>query len=282
MKRTTALIICLIMLAVSASAEGITVEVDSVPVVFDSPVKIINGRTMVPVRAVFESLGAEVTWDGEKRTVYAKRDGKNISMTIGENRLFLNGLVMPMDVSAVIMENRTYVPARFAAESMGYAVSWDSQECTVRISTDVVSDARCYRVYENQLFSVLYPDGWNTDISFGDIIFIDNQGDKTDDFGMGMISLSATELVKGSFSDTVSARYDYLISDCGAELSEFRNTTVNGCAAAYFSYTDKEGDHVNSYVVSGNTRAYFIEFISETEGVFDEIYENVLNSFTIF
>lgn len=220
MKKITALILFILMLCPSSTfADGISVYVNSERVEFDASPKIINSRTMVPVRAVFEKLGAAVSWDADTKTVY--------------------------------------------------------------ITDEEKSTPRWYRVYENASYSILYPDGWNIDISYGNIIFIDNQGDITHSDGLGMILLSEADFINDSFTDTVSAKYDYLISDCGAELSEFKNTEVNGCAAAVFKYRDSDGDFISSYIISGSDRAYFIEFLSQADGIFDELYQNTLYSFAI-
>lgn len=283
LKKIIAFFATLLMLAscYCAEASGITVEIDGEAQALEVEPKIINGRTMVPVRAVFEALGAEVFWEPESRTVSAIKGDRQVLMTVGCDRLSANGLIMPMDVSPQIVDNRTFIPARFAAESMGASVSWDAESRTVGIRTDLAPDVRYYRLYNEGSYSVLCPDGWNIDISYANIVFMDNQGDKTHSQGLGIVSLSGSDLVNDSFSDTVSAKYDYLTSDCGAELSEFKNTTVNGCAAAMFKYRDSDGDYVTSYVISGTDRAYFVEFFSNNEGAFDEIYKNVLSSFTI-
>ena len=281
LKRIIILLVCMLMIHTVYAADEITVDVDSSPVCFDTPVRIVNGRTMVPVRAVFEALGAQVDWNAQERTVYAQKDGKNVSMTIGSNRLLCDGLVRFMDAVPLISDNRTYIPARFAAESLGSTVLWDAQERAVHIKTDTPPEVRYYKVYADSSVSFAYPEGWFLDISFPGIIFIDNQGDSTANLCLGMVSVSVAEFVNDSFADTVSAKYDYLVSDCETEITEFKNTTVNGCAAAVFKYFDTDGDFIESYLISGGSRAYFVEFISGKQGAFDEIYRNVLSSFTI-
>ena len=281
MKKIMALIIFLLSFSSVYAEDNIKVYINSVPVYFDTNPIMINGRTMVPVRDIFEALGAEVYWNGETRTVTAAKDGSNVSMTIGNNKILVNDLIIIMDTTPVIMNNRTLIPARFAAEAFECSVEWDAQTRTVDIISSKKPDTQYFKIWQNNFMSVLYPADWFLDESFPGTLFIDNQSDSFQTLGMGMISISQMDFMNSSFSDTVSARYDYLISDCGLTISEFKNTTVNGCAATLFKYTDKDGDFVTSYLIAGNTKAFFIEFISDSPGVFDNIYNTVLSSFTL-
>jgi len=81
-----------------------------------SPV-IINGRAMVPVRFVGESIGAEINWNGKTRTVRIKLDGREINLTVGQTGPGL-------DTPATIVNNRTLVPVRYVSESLGASVLW--------------------------------------------------------------------------------------------------------------------------------------------------------------
>ena len=92
---------------------------------------IVDGRTMVPLRAIFEALGASVEWNAETRTVNSKLGDTEISLTIGENKLIRNGKEVALDVPAMIMNNRTLVPVRAVSESFGVAVEWDKNTRTV-------------------------------------------------------------------------------------------------------------------------------------------------------
>ena len=84
-----------------------------------------NGRTQIPVRAVTESLGAEVDWNGAEQLVMINGNGVNISLTIGSDIMNINGEPSQMDTAAVIIDERTYVPIRYVAEAMGMTVVWE-------------------------------------------------------------------------------------------------------------------------------------------------------------
>lgn len=91
----------------------------------DSPPINIEGRTMLPLRAVFEALGAQITWDDATKTVTAAKGSITTSLTIGQKNAQVNGVTKEMDVAPVTQGGRTYVPIRFAAEALGAKVNWD-------------------------------------------------------------------------------------------------------------------------------------------------------------
>lgn len=92
---------------------------------------IVEGRTLVPLRAIFEALGASVEWDQTTKTVTSELEDTQIKLTIGENKLYRNGEAVEIDVPAMIVNGRTMVPARVVAESFGVFVEWDSSTRTV-------------------------------------------------------------------------------------------------------------------------------------------------------
>ncbi|MGN1007926.1 MAG: leucine-rich repeat protein [Butyricicoccus sp.] len=84
-----------------------------------------SGRTLVPLRAIFEAMGATVGWDDATKTVTATRGGDTIKLTLGDKTLYKNGkAVMTLDVPAKSLNGRTVVPARAVAEAFGADVGW--------------------------------------------------------------------------------------------------------------------------------------------------------------
>lgn len=112
----------------------ITVTVNGQLINFDQPPAIIDGRTLVPLRAIFESLGATVDWNGETQTVTSKRGSTSISLSIDSNIMHKNGKAVTLDVPAQLISDRTLVPARAVAEAFGCDVDWDSDTKTVTIT----------------------------------------------------------------------------------------------------------------------------------------------------
>ncbi len=105
------------------------------PVAFDPMAFVVNdSRTMTPMRAVFEMLGAQVSWDEATNTAIATKDGVTVSIQIGSNQLFKNGEPITLDVPGQLIADRTYVPMRAVSEAFGNTVTWDEASHTATIS----------------------------------------------------------------------------------------------------------------------------------------------------
>ena len=124
----------------SASAASLVVDGAAVP--SDVAPVVVNGRTLVPVRALFESLGATVGWEESTQTATATKGSTVISMQIGNTTAYVNGVAKTLDVPAQTIEGRTMAPARFVAESLNATVNWDSASDTVKISTSGATSAQ--------------------------------------------------------------------------------------------------------------------------------------------
>lgn len=114
----------------------IFVSVNGNDVVFDQEPVIESGRTLVPLRAIFEALGAAVDWNDETKTVTSSKGNINILLIIGDNRIFVNGVPKQLDVSARIMGGRTMVPVRAVSEAFGCDVGWNENERRVIITSE--------------------------------------------------------------------------------------------------------------------------------------------------
>ena len=95
----------------------------------------VSGRTLVPVRFISEFLGFEVVWDAQAKTVTIKDSSKTIILTIGNETALINGKEVKTDVAPLIKSDRTFVPLRFIAETMGFNVEWNSANRSVAITT---------------------------------------------------------------------------------------------------------------------------------------------------
>lgn len=119
------------------AADEINITVDGENVISDTPTQIMDGRTLVPLRVIFEALGAEVNWNSEEKSLNAVKDDTEIYMKIGEKTYTVNDEVKVLDVSPAIIEGRTMVPVRAISESFGCDVKWDSESRSVIITTSV-------------------------------------------------------------------------------------------------------------------------------------------------
>ena len=134
-------------LPIEIYVNGKMIETDTAPYVK-------NDRTMVPMRFIFEALGAEVTWDNENKTATGKKDETIITMTIGEAEISINGEKKKLDVAPEISNGRTMVPLRAVSEALGADVEWDNETTSVHINitnnhdfTAFVSNAEKAQLY---------------------------------------------------------------------------------------------------------------------------------------
>lgn len=96
--------------------------------------EIISDRTLVPLRAIFEAMNAEVEWDQATQTVTAKRGSVTVKLTIGASSMYKNGEAIPVDVPAQIINDRTMIPVRVIAEAFGADVEWNGNGRAVLVS----------------------------------------------------------------------------------------------------------------------------------------------------
>jgi len=113
---------------------NVSVEGQSVNFGGDNPL-IVDGRTFVPVRGVFEMLGFAVGWDGDTRTATLTSDMHEVIIIIGSDVFTTNGENHSLDVPARIISGRTMLPIRAVLESVGYSVGWNEESSTVTVSS---------------------------------------------------------------------------------------------------------------------------------------------------
>ena len=102
----------------------IEIVIDIHRVNFDTPPIIKSDRILVPIRALCERMGANVKWEEDTKTVTVTREEITVVFTVGETVAKVNGEKYELDVAPEIMNDRTLVPLRFVAESLGYYVNW--------------------------------------------------------------------------------------------------------------------------------------------------------------
>ncbi len=123
----------------AALADDIAVYVDNEAVTMDQSPVIINDRTMVPVRAVFEKAGAKVEWDDTVKTATITKDNYTIIVKLGQPYIYKNGKPISLDAPSTIVNDRIVIPVRAIAEAMDFGVTWNNASRSVLISTDSVA-----------------------------------------------------------------------------------------------------------------------------------------------
>ena len=170
MKKLIALLISgVIMLpCVNAFANDvIEVYIDGEKLECDVNPKNIDERVLVPMRAIFEAFGANVSWDNNGRTVWAERNGEFICVPV-DNQIMSTGVYnsdgsaiwvdqIQLDVPAKIIDDRTYVPVRAVSETLGATVGWDGENNRVVIDSRINESGTVYYASDSdyqKLYSV--------------------------------------------------------------------------------------------------------------------------------
>jgi hypothetical protein len=118
----------------AARRAAIKVMVDDDAVAFPDQGPVMRGsRVMVPLRGVFEKMGATVNWDRASNTVTANRGDRKVVLPLSGTSATVDGKSMTLDQPAMVMGGRALVPLRFLSESLGASVDWQAANSTVMI-----------------------------------------------------------------------------------------------------------------------------------------------------
>lgn len=209
------------------------VVLDGSALSFDVPPVIDQGRVLVPMRAIFEALGAEIVWDTLTQTVTATKGETTVSLTVGSRLVSLNGSPGFLDVPAKITNGRTLVPLRFVSDAFDAQVSWDGTTRTVTI-TSAMEDIEVHFI----------------DVGQGDAVYISfpNDNDILIDGGDDAHGPAVVDYLKGEYVDDIElliATHPHTdhIGGLNDVLASFKVETVmdNGMAvdtAVYRNYRD--------------------------------------------
>ncbi len=137
MKKTVAYVLAVILCVSNVLAgQEVNLKFNNKSVNTDVPAQIVEGRTLVPLRAIFEALGAKVEWIPDTKKIKATKGKIVIEMFVNNREYHINGKEKYMDVPAQVINGRTMVPARYAAEAFGLKVNWKADTKTVDITSN--------------------------------------------------------------------------------------------------------------------------------------------------
>ena len=94
---------------------------------------IVDGRTLVPIRAIIEGMGGKVDWDEKNKKITLTYYSDKIELTLEKTKAYLNGSSKTLDVAPKSINNRTMLPIRFVSENFGCDVEWDGNTQTITI-----------------------------------------------------------------------------------------------------------------------------------------------------
>lgn len=221
MKKSKVLIILLLSILLSLPALNLTqaaqisVYVNGNLLKLDTPPITENGRTLVPLRGIFEALDAQVNWDSYSKTISAQKGETKVRIQIGNKKAIRNGKEMTLDIPAKVLNNRTFVPLRFIGESFGAQVLWDSKTSKIQIiSTDNTSSGKKLTIKEvsqNDKAVVLIKtfDKFGDEVGTGSGFIVTSDGKVVTNYHVIDQAYSAQAITSNNKTYKVAGVYDY-------------------------------------------------------------------------
>lgn len=132
-KIVSSLIVLCVMLSFSLNSE--TVSANTLTTVTIDGGKNINNRTLVPLRSIFEQLGAGVQYNAKDKTITAQKGTITVWLKVGSKTVKVNNKSMTIDVPAQVYNGSTYVPLRFIGDAFGVTTDWDAKAETAIVTS---------------------------------------------------------------------------------------------------------------------------------------------------
>ena len=136
MKRFLSLTLSTLMMCSSVFAGNISVNLNGENIEFSNQAPVIvEGRTLIPLRGVFEKLGYEINWDNETKTATFTKEILQLKVTVNSNSFTINDSSVNLDVPAQIVNGSMMLPLRAVGEATGLKVNWDNENKAVNIAS---------------------------------------------------------------------------------------------------------------------------------------------------
>lgn len=213
---STLLLACSFLTVQPAQAQDITVTIDGEQLQTDQTPIIYNSRTLVPLRSIFEALGAEVNWYQAYGSISCYRNDASLSLTVNDHYAYINGSQVYIDQPPIIVNNRTLVPVRVVSEALGATVVWDNDNRAVIITSNDSYTGVMRIDYDALLpdnLKILAPDSIGTRYIEGN--FVNNTP-------YPVLSYSLSYLDKGTTENWYLSTYDTVLSgSTSPKLSTF-------------------------------------------------------------
>ncbi len=194
--------------------------------------QLINDRTMVPMRKIFEVLGAKVEWYGETESIKATTDELEIALQINNTLATVkntSGEVkeITLDVAPVVINDRTLVPVRFIAESLEKTVGWDDwNETVIIIDTSFIEDTlskKAPNFYEYFTTEFEAVKTFDTNIELGGQMAVEDYGEK---MSLGLAGDMGVKLSEKAMELSLNVKFNGSKEMIEALKEEIGTTTV--------------------------------------------------------
>lgn len=238
------------------SAEEVTLVVDG-KTLSDLPMPpiIFNDYTLVPAREVFEALGAEVDWISDLYQVYVKYEDDVVMLQIDSTKAYVNGEAMEMSIAPKIINDKTMIPLRFASESIGMEVGWNSQTRVASVSKPAVTTTTTTTTTEAAT---------ETTTAAVNIVKSGSSANMSGYMSAEYDTVTVNSLTKASDSDSIFlAGADGEISSVTVtKLSAEKvavdiNNATNGLPSSLYNVSDNKVESIEVSGTAGTTRLLF-------------------------
>ncbi len=262
---------------VSGFAANAAIYVDEQELVGASSV-MVAGRTMVPMRVIFEKMGVTVSWNGEAKSITAVKGDTTIVLVVGSNAASINGASSAIDAAPSIIDGKVYVPLRFSASAFGGDVKYDSITKKVEIfliKDDLIDDS------ENNL-----EDNDSVQITMIEKGELNINGDKYSGElingkpnGQGTMEYASGGKYTGEFKNGIpDGKGTLLISGGDKYIGDFKNGRIDGQGTYLFVSGEKYAGEFKDDLMSGKGT---LEFPRGDKYV-GEFMDDEYNGFGIF
>lgn len=295
--------ITLIISYTSVYATGNTKSDDNIKVLlneeelkFDVSPQIIKGSVMVPMRQIFEYLGAQVDWKPNTQNVIGYRRYKNssnifIKLGIGDEYAYNNGRNSKLLSPPVIIDGRTLVPVRFISESFGLKVDWDEDNKSVLLTYDGnLSEGKKtldYTEYKPRFFDhgvkIMIPDYWNkldTENSFG---FTDEfENIQMDVFDIAMDTPLPLEYIMEEYKFILGSQYKDAVTIIDSRIDNINNIDVARIDTEVVISEIKEDQTHIFFLANNNIYRVTFKYNKDDEyNYYNDIIKNIISTIEI-
>ncbi len=199
-----------ISLLTASAQSNITIELNGKLLTLDQPAVLEGGRTLIPLRGVMESLGAEVLWVPQNRSIDIKHGNTDIVLTLDQKDARVNKQTIELDVPPMIVNNRTVIPVRFIVEQLGLDVYWVADQRRVVIGDKISPDF--FDAYKKKISD------WITEFSKVGTPLMNEYSEKSKDTSYSS-SLTITP--------HLSVQPEEAIENYGLDLAFLKNLVIN-------------------------------------------------------
>ena len=216
----SSLVIAAAMTATAFANETVKLTINGASVGSEVPPQIINGHTMVPVRTIFEGVGARVSWDADTKTITGKKGSTIVTMQVDSNIVTVDGESKTIEAAPVIIDGRTLAPVRYVAEAFGGRVDWNPDTKVANIRTYKNKEAVTEATTESPKLSVEVKKRVVNAVSA-----------EIGNYSVGKAE-SAAKLKKEFFDSTVKPNWDKAVQN------DVDVNYINAMGTLYITYSD--------------------------------------------